>query len=190
MPLQRVLAFSFAQGVGPDRLRWGGTMSGVKVEAASDGADPGAIAAYVPAPTVVCGDFSGAWAAWSADWDAAKVNTAILDIFPLIVREFGGPMQFLESQMPTKCERLKWATQLLVELPKRGDLTYVDVNCPNNWATHKSFNVHLCDLNFLPECSSKPPPGRRVFGRLLDEYLTRSVLTEGRLHEHLSACAV
>ena len=77
-------------------------------------------------------------------------------------------------------DKAQFAMQLREAFPARSDLAYVKsiAEMPHN--TSDVFNVHLADLGFDAETSTKPFPFKHSCELLIDHILTEKFLSEGR----------
>ena len=77
-------------------------------------------------------------------------------------------------------DKAHFAMQLREAFPARSDLAYVKslAEIPHN--TSVVFNVHLADLGFDADTSTKPFPFKHSAELLVDHILTEKFLTEGR----------
>lgn len=90
-----------------------------------------------------------------------------------VLKKFGGPQQYLEQTITNLAE---FAAQLKAKYPENTTLTYVK-SLPDNVET--VVHVHLADLSFSPQASTRPPPYQTTSLSLLDEFLTNTFLTSG-----------
>ena len=89
----------------------------------------------------------------------------------------GGPRQYLLAQFPHDIS----SAGFVEGLRKQFDYSRLDVSfakcVPDN--DTQIFQVHLWDLSWFPEASTKPAPFLTTSLQLLDEYLKNNFLTEG-----------
>lgn len=87
-----------------------------------------------------------------------------------MIDRFGGPTQYLESKLKDENDHKDFASGLLAAFPRKPDLVYQEFPFPRDTSVVNA--VHLCDLGFGNNCSSKPKPfahthsqssSRRVF---------------------------
>ena len=93
-----------------------------------------------------------------------KIGSALL-------HKYGGPMQYLQQRVE---DPKKFAESLRTMFPHSHGHEYVE-SLPHECDV--PFVVHLADLSFHPEASTRPPPYLNTAVSLLDQYLTNTFLT-------------
>ena len=96
-----------------------------------------------------------------------------------ILKMYNGPGQFLNKFFPQGTQQAQeFADYLRKEFPKSDAVAYASMGgLPGNNSDH--FNVHLSDLSWFPESSTKPLPYLITSLSLLDEITTNGFQTSG-----------
>ena len=97
-----------------------------------------------------------------------------------LLDKFGGPTQYLHHKLNTEELVEKFAADLKTTFPPRPDVLYLGPGqgtpLPRNCSD--VFALHISDLAFGKECSSKPLPFSHTAKSLVDEYLTNGFISE------------
>lgn len=95
---------------------------------------------------------------------------ALLSLGKAMIEKFGGPQQYL---MRAVTDLEKFAKDLRAFFPARSDVAYITQDkLPLDTTTLP--HVHVADLSFLPDASTKPPPYQSLTLELLEMILKRS----------------
>ena len=87
--------------------------------------------------------------------DHARLKTFLKDKFAEMVKEYGGPLQFLDKEFIGADQRSRFATRLLQAIPRCVDKSYlIDEEAP---ADGMQSCIHICDVGFTEQCSVRPP---------------------------------
>lgn len=97
-----------------------------------------------------------------------------------LLDKFGGPTQYLNHKLNSEELVEKFAADLKTTFPRRPDVIYMGPSqgkpLPRNCS--EVFALHISDLAFGKECSSKPFPFSYTAKSLADEYLTNGFISE------------
>ena len=97
-----------------------------------------------------------------------------------LLDKFGGPTHYLHHKLNTEELVEKFAADLKTAFPPRPDVLYLGPGqgtpLPRNCSD--VFALHISDLAFGKECSSKPLPFCHTAKSLVDEYLTNGFISE------------
>ena len=137
-----------------------------------------------PAPSSPGGASSAAaWANPVAQQKVTDVKRFVdTEIINYICERYGGPQQYLIANVSSADEMSRFAAWLYDTFPERGDVLYsTEMPLPTiteiEMAQSLPLVVHVGALGFLMCASTKPGPGREVFGDILEQYMIDGVVT-------------
>ena len=112
----------------------------------------------------------------------SMLRTVVTERFERILSKFHHPLNYLLTKYGDPCARAAFAGVLQDTFPKRPDVMYQEgPSCPNDQTV---VYLHLTDLGFGKEASTKPPPYAHTCRQLMDEYLVNNFITDGQ-PEHI-----
>ena len=96
-----------------------------------------------------------------------------------VMQKANGAGHVLNALFPKEsADALDFATHLLTEYPKRFDVTYISQGkLPSN--TVDTFHLHLSDLSWFSDASTKPSPYLVTCLSLWDEIITHGFQSQG-----------
>jgi hypothetical protein len=137
-----------------------------------------------PAPSSPGGASSAAaWANPSVEQNATDVKKFVdNNIINYICERYGGPQQYLIANINGADDMSRFSGWLYEKFPEKGDVLYsteipLTVINESEMAQSLPLVVHVGALGFQKCASTKPGPGREVFGELLEQYMTDGVVT-------------
>ena len=110
------------------------------------------------------------------DWAPVENLSQLEARFNKALTVYHGPQQYLTAMYDTPEKVADFAVQLTMHFPRQENVEYYQ---HGDLAMNSVTFIHLSDLGFQSECSSKMPPNKRTAEQLLDEIMTNGFVSEG-----------
>ena len=120
-------------------------------------------------------------------WSLKQTRDHVGVAFAKAVKQFGGPMQYLQHRYPDTAAKGQYAQRLWAEFPpQETHQPYLAEPLPSCQESDKGSNVpgadlilHLAQLDFSMACTMKGPPGLRTSLQLADEIISSGFISMG-----------